>query len=79
MRPDSKGFEGDLEQLRMQSIPQKRAYSLQPKDDGIVMTLMKEGCRDAGIDFDDPGTADQYYFEDRQMLVVDLGGVQNAD
>jgi hypothetical protein len=62
-----------VQKIREEGIPKHRSYSLRAQDSGIMSTLMRDACEDAGINLDDPGKADQYYFVDAEMLVIDLG------
>jgi hypothetical protein len=59
--------------------PRGRKYSLSASTSGrgdgtgtFRLTLLPRACREAGHTLRDPGTVEEYYFSDEQMLVVDL-------
>lgn len=38
----------------------------------LRLTIMEDAWKDAGIDQENPGEVNQYYFEEEGLLVVDL-------
>lgn len=59
--------------------PRGQQYSLTASSSGhgngwgtFRIVLHPEACRDAGHTLDNPGTVEQYYFSDENMLVLDL-------
>lgn len=54
-------------------FPQFRHSELvRSHDTTLRLTIMKDAWKDAGIDIEDPGGVQQYYFEEEGVLVVDL-------
>lgn len=59
--------------------PCGRQSSLSPSPSGrgdgtgsLRLTLLKRACNETGHYVDDPGTVEQYYFADKDVVVVDL-------
>jgi len=61
-----------VEELQSTNSPQKRRTSLISGAGSFNVTLMKCAVDDAGRSPDQPGNVDQYWFEDEQMVVIDL-------
>ncbi|RLM53183.1 hypothetical protein DVK02_14940 [Halobellus sp. Atlit-31R] len=55
------------------------SVSLIDQNGTVRGTLDKESLRHAGVDTEDPGSVDWYYFTDEQLLVFDLGGDFDGD
>jgi len=74
--PNTRGAQAAelVEVLNSSGVPTHRQYSnrAQSNSDGLETTIMKEAWEDAGIDLDNPGNNQQYYFPDSNMLVLDL-------
>jgi hypothetical protein len=54
--------------------PQHDRRSLSPRGDSLSTTLIAEAWQDAGIDPDDAGEADQWYFQEQGVVVIDFSG-----
>lgn len=52
--------------------PNPQTSSLVRQHESFTTTLLKQACQEAGHSLDDPGSVDQYWFRDQQMLVIDL-------
>lgn len=48
--------------------------SLSRSGRGVTGAIPKEPCRHAGVDVDDPGTRNWYYWRNEGLLIIDLGG-----
>jgi len=53
-------------------MPRRGTYRPQFRGDDVRMTLMMEAVEDAGLEQGDQIV--QHYYEDEQMVVIDLGG-----
>ena len=70
---------GIAQRLSPKNRVTSRTASLQTMRTSVTATLMKSAIDEAGIDPDDPGTVEQYYLHDEQLLVFDLGGEFQTD
>jgi hypothetical protein len=61
-----------LNRHRDADMPHTARYSPTFYDDSVRATLMIEAVRDAGLEDGDEIT--QHYWEDEQVLIIDLGG-----
>jgi len=53
----------------------RKRTSLRLNSGGSIRTsIYKDACRAAGIDFDDPGEVDQWWFPEQNVIVLDLDG-----
>jgi len=58
--------------------PRKRKRPLLNHSNGSFRTtLIKEACESAGHSLEDPGDAVQWWFQDRDLLVIDLSESDN--
>jgi len=62
-----------VEDLRDSEMPVKGNYTLQVRASDTRMTLMSEAVEDAGIDQNIE--VPQVYFEEEQIVAIDLSGV----
>lgn len=53
-------------------LPDYRSYPLKPKNGTMQLCVMPEAWKGAGRTEDDPGSVREYYFEEQDLLVVDL-------
>lgn len=53
-------------------MPRTRTFSLQAKGNSLVCTVMKKAWRDAGEEFDNPGTVEQTYYPEEGLVVLDF-------
>lgn len=58
--------------LDLQGAPKGYSPSLVRQRRSLTMTVPKRAWEDANRSLDDPGTVDAYWFEDSEMLLVDL-------
>lgn len=63
-----------LEELGPLTKTQHDEMSLIPQRSSLTMTIMADAWKDANIDLNDPGTADQYYYRDEGVVLIDLEG-----
>ena len=64
-----------LEKLDSEMFPIYKSIDLSRNHENghsLRMTLMKEAWESSGVDPDDPGSVNQYYLEDLDLLIVDL-------
>ena len=61
-----------IRELRADDQPIQKTTTLTFSAGSFTTTVMKEACDQAGRSQDDPGEVPQYFFEDEQMLVIDL-------
>jgi hypothetical protein len=53
--------------------PRKSSRSLVPQGEGaLVVSIMKEAWQEAGHEVDDPGDVDQWYYPDKDVVLIDL-------
>lgn len=57
---------------QVSEMPIFRTYRLTAHEGTMQLTVMPEAWRGAGRKEDDPGEVGQYYFEDHDLLVIDL-------
>jgi len=62
----------DISRLHPEDLPEKRRTKLSASNQSYQLTLMKRAVVDAGRDIDDPGTVEQIWYEDEQLVVIDL-------
>lgn len=64
----------DPEEIRsvIDQVPKHRNYQLTPHHGTMQLTVMPDAWKGAGRTQDEPGDVDQYYFEEQDLLVVDL-------
>jgi hypothetical protein len=62
----------DIGSLHPDDLPEKRRTKLSPSNQSFQITLMKRAVDAAGRELDDPGTVEQIWFEDEQLVVIDL-------
>lgn len=62
----------DIIRSVIDEIPLQKSYVLSQRSGSLQMTVMPRAWKDAGRSLEDPGSAKQYYFEDQEILVVDL-------
>jgi hypothetical protein len=60
------------DQARADGVPRKERYSLQSQRREVRSPVCLDAIRAAGRDPDEPGAADQYWFEDLDIIVIDL-------
>jgi len=60
------------DQVRADGQPRKEEYALYDNNGGVRTPVLKDAVRAAGRDPRSPGRAEQYWFEDQDMLVIDL-------
>jgi len=65
-----------IRDLRGNNQPVQQTTTLTFSAGSFTTTVMKEACDEAGRTPDDPGEVPQYFFEEEEMLVIDL---QNND
>jgi len=61
-----------IQELRSDDQPIQQTTTLTFSAGSFTTTVMKRACDEAGRNPDDPGEVPQYFFEDEQMLVIDL-------
>jgi len=66
-----------VEDLRDSEMPVKGNYTLQVRASDTRMTLMSEAVEDAGIDQNIE--VPQVYFEEEQIVAIDLSGVDGDE
>lgn len=72
-RSETDSIQEILERLESDAIPRYKSVNLQKnREYTLRMTVMKEALEASGIDHEDPGSVNQYYLEDLDLLVVDL-------
>lgn len=64
----------DPEELRamIDGLPDYQSYMLQHNNGSMKTTVMPEAWKGSGRTPEEPGSAKQYYFEEHELLVVDL-------
>jgi len=67
-------FEQILDKNRSTGMPVRREMTLSKNRYSLYVTIMKEAWEDAGIDPDEPGAVDQYYYPDEGVVVLDMAG-----
>jgi len=60
------------DEVRADGFPRRERFELQASGGSVRSCLMKDAVREAGHDPDSPGVGEQYWFESRDMLVIDL-------
>jgi len=61
-----------IQELRPDGAPVRRQSNLIRNNQSFQMTLMKRAVVESERSLEDPGQVDQYYFEDEDMVVIDL-------
>lgn len=61
-----------IDDIRADGYPRRETYSLLPMDGAVRLAVMADAVREAGHDIDDPGSVEQYWFESKDMIVIDL-------
>lgn len=67
-------IQDEVRRLRDGGQPESTQRSLNANAGSIRTTVNKEAVRSAGHDPDDPGAAEEHWFEDWDILVIDLRG-----
>jgi len=67
-------IQDEVRRLRDGGQPESTRRSLNANAGSVRTTLNKEAVRSAGRDPDDPGAADEYWFEEWDVVVIDLRG-----
>lgn len=67
-------IEGVLAQLQPSTRIKHEEMSLTKKRSSIQVTIMADARNDAGIDINNPGTVDEYYYRDFGVVLIDLEG-----
>lgn len=69
----------DVEELLAQLGPSTRVkheeMSLTTQNGCVQATIMADARNDAGIDLNNPGNIDEYYYRDFGVVILDLKGV----
>jgi hypothetical protein len=60
------------DQARADGQPRKERYPLHNVNGGITTAVLKRAVKEAGHDPDDPGGAEHYWYESKDMVVIDL-------
>jgi len=60
------------DRARADGVPRQERYSLQSQRREVRTPVCLDAIRAAGRDPDEPGAADQYWFEDLDIVVIDL-------
>lgn len=61
-----------IRELRPDETPEMVSTKLSRSNESFQTTLMKSAVTKSGRSLDSPGEVDQFFFEDEQMLVIDL-------
>lgn len=61
-----------LDDLRETDMAKSERISIQQQRQSLYCTIMKDAWRDAGESLSDPGHVRQWYYPDKQMLVIEF-------
>jgi hypothetical protein len=61
-----------INQLDLHGIPVKDEFGLHRNRNSLRVTLMKDAWQAAGRSLESPGSVQQYWFENRDMLLIDF-------
>jgi hypothetical protein len=68
----------EVRRLRDGGLPESTTRALTPNSGSVQTTLDKEAVRSAGHDPTDPDTVEQHWFEDWDVVVIDLRGGEHG-
>lgn len=61
-----------IRELRSDDQPEHQRTTLTFSAGSFTTTVMSQAVKKSGRDPDDPGKVSQYFYEDEQMVVIDL-------
>lgn len=61
-----------VDSLELDGAPIKERFSLIEQNGSLTMSIMSDAWRDCERSLDDPGRADQYYFPEKGVVLIDL-------
>jgi hypothetical protein len=60
------------DQVRAEGLPRRERFELHSSGRSVRSCLLKDAVREAGHDPEDPDSAEHYWFESLDMIVIDL-------
>jgi hypothetical protein len=60
-------------------MPRVETFSLQKMGGTLRCAIMKRAWEENGIEYEQPGEVTQTYFPEESVVVIDLGGGENAE